>query len=431
MAIHSLAIGNPFPPRGTPPLKILHVTQGYSPAIGGTEWLVQRVSEELVETFRDDVTVFTTNCLNGEAFSNPRSPRLPLGWDEINGVRVRRFPVQSRISQLIRLPQALAYRLRLPFNEYLRAVSGGPVIAGFTKAIREFPADVIVASSFPLLHMFAALRAARDSGRPCVLHGGLHPEDGWGFDRAMIYRAIRQATYYIANTEFEAQHVISRGVSPDRVFVVGVGVDLKPFERVCAAEAKRRLGLEGRPVVGFIGQLGGHKGVDTLVRAMPAVWKAVPETALLIAGARTLFATHLEKMINQWPESDRKRLVLHYNFEHEEKPLLFAAVDVFAYPSGFESFGIAFLEAWAAGKPVIGCRRGAVPWVVHAGRDGLLIDYQDEEMLAEAIITMLENPRWAEALGEAGRKKTLARYTFPEIGRRFREIYLRAVRDEA
>jgi len=68
-----------------------------------------------------------------------------------------------------------------------------------------------------------------------------------------------------------------------------------------------------------------------------------------------------------------------------------------------------------------------VPWVVHAGRNGLLVDYQDERMLADAIITLLENPRWAEALGDAGRREMLARYTWPEIARRFREVYLRAL----
>ncbi len=81
-------------------MKILHVTQGYFPAIGGTEWLIQRLSEELVRQFGDEVTVFTTNCFNGEAFFSPQLPRLSTGWEEINGVKVRRFPVYSRISQL-------------------------------------------------------------------------------------------------------------------------------------------------------------------------------------------------------------------------------------------------------------------------------------------------------------------------------------------
>jgi glycosyltransferase involved in cell wall biosynthesis len=131
------------------------------------------------------------------------------------------------------------------------------------------------------------------------------------------------------------------------------------------------------------------------------------------------------------PEAYKKQVKLYYNFSNEEKPLLFAAVDVFAYPSGFESFGIAFLEAWAAGKPVIGCRAGAIPWVIDEGRDGLLVDYKNEEMLAEAIIELLKNSSWAKTLGNAGRQKVLSRYTWSKVAQKFREVYVEAIKQHS
>jgi glycosyltransferase involved in cell wall biosynthesis len=411
-------------------MKILHVTQGYTPAIGGTELLIQRVSEELVRQFGDEVTVFTTNCFNGEGFFNPKLPRLQPGDEEINGVKVRRFPVNSQISQMVRFPQKVAYRLRLPFNEHLRTISGGPIIPGLKKAIQEFPADIIAASSFPLLHMYAALNGARKSGRPCVLHGGIHPQDDWAFQRSRIYSAIQQSTYYLSNTKYEADYVIQQGVSPERVAVVGVGVDPEPFAQISSTQAKNYFGLKEQPVVGFIGQFGGHKGVDTLVQAMTIVWKIFPEVQLLLAGSKTMFAQKVENIIHQLPESYKKQVKLYYNFSNEEKPLLFSAVDVFAYPSGFESFGIAFLEAWAASKPVIGCRAGAIPWVIDEGRDGLLVDYKNQEMLAEAIIEFLKNSFWAKTLGDAGREKVLSRYTWSKVAQKFREVYVEAMRPD-
>ena len=193
-------------------MRVLHVTQGYAPAIGGTELLIQRVSEELVRQFGDEVTVFTTDCYSGEAFFTPGAPRLPVGWEERNGVRVRRFHVRTGPSRVARTIDKPLFACRVPGNQYVRALAGGPVIAGLTRAIRDAPADVIAASSFPLLHMFAALRAAEQSRRPCVLHGGLHPDDVWGFRRSMIFRAIRRADY-IANTAFEAGYVIATGVA--------------------------------------------------------------------------------------------------------------------------------------------------------------------------------------------------------------------------
>jgi glycosyltransferase involved in cell wall biosynthesis len=409
-------------------MRVLHVTQGYFPAIGGTEWLMQRVSEELVRQFGDQVTVFTTNCYSGEAFFTPRLPRLPVGREEINGVRVQRFPVHSNISRIFRYFQGIAYFLRFPGNQYLRAFAGGPIIPGLVKAIQEHKADVVAASSFPLLHMFAALKAAEESDRPCVLIGGLHPQDHWGFDRPMIYQAIRRATYYIAYTDFEAQFVISKGASPEKVVPVGVGVDPQPFERVSTCQAKQRLGVDcGQPLIGFIGQIGGFKGADTLVRAMPFVWQIFPDARLLVAGARTLFSDQLEKLIRRLPEADQEKIILRYNFANEEKPWLFNAADVIAYPSGYESFGISYLEAWSSHKPVIGCWRGAIPWVVQAGRDGLLVEFQNDKLLAEAINLLFENPKYARALGEAGYKKVLNRYTWPEIARRFRQVYQEAL----
>ena len=404
-------------------MKILHVVQGYAPALGGTEWLIQRVSEELVRQFGDEVTVFTTNTYSAEAFYSPRLPRLPVGWSELNGVRICRFPVRSRLSQALRWPQALAYRLRLPGNERWRALSGGPIIPGLAQAIAAQPADVVAASSFPLLHMFAALEGGRQSGRPVVLHGGLHPDDPWGFDRPMIYQAIRQASAYIANTQYEADYVIARGADPARVTAIGVGVDVARYTELTPTEAKAKLGLGDAPVVGFIGQQGRHKGLDTLLRAMRQVWQVVPEAQLVIAGARTLFSDFVDRDLAGWPEAQRRKVKLFYNFKESEKATLFRALDVFAYPSGYESFGIAYLEAWACGLPVIGCQRGAIPWVISSGRDGLLVQFQHDQQLADAIVLLLTNPAWGRLLGQVGYNKVIKHYNWPDIARRFREVY--------
>lgn len=405
-------------------MKILHVTQGYFPAIGGTEILMQRISEELVHQFGDEVTVFTTNCYNGEAFFTPNLSRMSVEDEMLNGVRVRRFPVKSRVSCFFRKVQSPFYRFRLPGNQYLRLLAGGPIIPGLQKAIEKTDADVIVASSFPLLHMFTALKAAHRSGRPCILDGGLHPQDDWGFNRPMIYDAIRSADAYIAYTHYEADYVIQRGASSGKVTVVGAGVDLEPFENRDTCQERQRLGLPvDVPLVGFIGQIGGHKGVDILLKAMSYVWQVVPQARLLIAGTKTLFSDELERILGEWNEEQRQKVFLRYNFPNEDKVSLFASLDVFAYPSGYESFGIAFVEAWAARKPVIGCWRGAVPWVVHPGRDGFLVGFQDADALANAIIVLLQNPQLRDTFGEAGYRKVVERYNWAEIARRFRTVY--------
>ena len=311
------------------PLRILHVVQGYAPAVGGTERVIQRLSEELVSQFGDDVTVFTSDCYSAEAFPRPGHPHLKPGIETCGGVSIRRFHVVRSLGPVLKPIQEVAFRLGLPLNQYLRTWYAGPIIPGLTEAVRAHPADVVVASSFPLRHMYQALRGARRGGRPCILVGGMHPEDRWGYDRGMIHRAIRQADLYIAYTGFEAEHVVAEGAPLENVEVIGLGVDPEPFDAVDPVAAKQALGFGEHPVVGFIGQLGVHKGVDTLLDAMPAIWARRPETRLLIAGSHTEFAAQIEARVAQYDPGSRRKVMLHYDFKEDEKPRLFSAIDAF------------------------------------------------------------------------------------------------------
>ena len=413
---------------GKRPLRILHVVQGYLPAVGGTERVIQRISEELVQQFGDQVTVFTTDAYSAEAFPRPKQPRLATGWSHSGGVAVRRFRTLRTFGPLLNQIQKIAWRTAFPFNQYARTLYGGPIVPELARTIAETPADIIAASSFPLAHMYAAQRGARASQRPCVFLGGLHPEDRWGYDRPQIYRAIRRVSRYIAYTGFEKRFVVERGVDQARVDVVPLGVDAEPFLAARSGEARRRFGIgAGGPVVGFVGQLGVHKGVATLIEAMPRIWARHPSAWLLIAGRRTTYSAQIDAMLTAFPEAARERTVRIEDFSDGLRPDLFAALDVLAYPSGYESFGLSFLEAWAAGKPVVGCRRGAIEDVVDEERDGLLVPYQDPVALADGVLRLLADPAWARALGAAGRRKVREEHTWPVVARRIRESYIEAL----
>jgi glycosyltransferase involved in cell wall biosynthesis len=412
-------------------MRILFITQGYLPALGGTELYMRRIAEELARLGKDTVTVFTTDGFSVEGFADPAAPRMPTGETDMGGVRVRRFAVARRASWLLRWPQAVAYRLRLPLNDRLRTLYQGPIVPGLARAIRAHPADVVSASSFPLLHMYTALHAAHASGRPCVLHGAVHPGDRWGYDRPMLRRALRAADGYLCNTEYEERWAIAQGARTDAVRVVPPGVDAEAIAGCSGEEARARLGLGAGPVVGFIGQFGGHKGLGTLLEAMAMVWGERPDAQLLLAGARTRYAPRLAQAVTQLPETHRAQVILRYDFAESDKPLLYNAIDVLASSSGFESFGITFLEAWAAGKPVIGCRGGAVEEVVRDGQDGLLVEYSDAGGLAKAILMLLNRQDIARRMGDTGRKKVRDRYSWTRAAGAYREALVQAVSRES
>jgi glycosyltransferase involved in cell wall biosynthesis len=404
-------------------MKILHVVQGYPPATGGTEEAFGHLSEQLVQQFGDEVSVFTTNCFGGDAFNRFGLPLMKAGTEAINGVKVRRFRVLRWISWLSKIPQYVAYKMKCKCSQYLRTLYQGPVIAGLGKAIRRSDADLVVASSFPLLHMYTALKAAKKAGKPVILVGGLHPEDAWSFDRPMIAKAMKAADVCIAYTGYEAGQILKKGVSDENIFTVGLGVDLQTNDLEVQADVRRHLGLKDGPVVGYIGQISAHKGVDLLINAMQLVWAQYPETQLLIAGARRPFAEKVEEMIVKLPEWQKNNIVTYYDFPDDEKASLYQALDVFVYPSRHESFGIAFLEAWNAQKPVIGFKVGAIPWVVDDEVNGLLVDGDDIGGLANAITRLIDSPELAHRLAENGNHKVFAQYSWPAVASQFHAVY--------
>ena len=414
-------------------MDILHVVHGYYPALGGSERLMQRISENLVAHCGDRVTVYTANGYNNEAFIDPSQPVLAPGEFELNGVRVRRFAVFNRLGKPLYHLQRLAYRFGLPGNQYLRTLYSGPILPGLRRCVEAFEGDVVAATAFPLLHMYTALSACKRAHKPIVFHGALHPLNVWGFDRPMIYRAIHQADAYIANSSYERDYLVETWQVPsDKITVIGVGVEATRFEQVDGSPVRQRYDLDDYPLVAFIGQQGRNKGIDTLILAMKKVWREMPEARLLIAGAATHFTSDLHHLIRtQLSSAEQIRLVHLNNFAEDEKPGLFAACDVFAYPSRYESFGIAFVEAWAAGKPVVGCKAGAVSSVVNDGVDGLLVPLDDPASLSLALLRLLKSPDLRRQMGRAGRDKVRRRYTWEVITPLWRQVYERVLDERA
>jgi glycosyltransferase involved in cell wall biosynthesis len=409
-------------------MNVLHVVHGYPPAIGGTEFLFQQISERLVAQYGDQVTVFTTNGYNPGMFVDPDQPTIPIREDEeINGVKVRRFPVNNRIAPHIESLQRTAFENDWPFNDVLRTLYHGPISWPMFDAILRAQADVVAASAFPLLHMYYAALARRFNRIPLVFYGALHPGHRWSYDRPIIYRAIAACDMYLAYTSFERDFVVAEGASPDKVRVASPGVDTGPFEDADGMALRRKFGWEGVPIVGFVGQQAAHKGIDTLFHAIRLVWRQLPEVRLIVAGGRTVYSEYLDAILETFLPQERARVQLIPNFTEEEKPQIFAACDVFVSPSGHESFGLTFVEAWAAGKPVIGCRSGAITAVIDEWQDGLLVSYQDVPQLAAAILELLADGELRERMGRRGREKILAQYTWDVAVARFRTTYAQVV----
>ena len=96
-------------------------------------------------------------------------------------------------------------------------------------------------------------------------------------------------------------------------------------------------------------------------------------------------------------------------------------------PSVYEGFGLPVAEAMACAVPVISTTGGALPEVV--GDAGLLVPPADDEALAEAILTLLQQPQLAQKLGRAGYQRVHRHFTWENAARKTVAVYREAIRD--
>jgi glycosyltransferase involved in cell wall biosynthesis len=104
-----------------------------------------------------------------------------------------------------------------------------------------------------------------------------------------------------------------------------------------------------------------------------------------------------------------------------------AAASVYAQPSRTDSFGIAYLEAWCYGAPVVGARAGGVPDVIRDGEDGLLVPFGNLDALAAALSRLLADESLARRLGASGRARVLRELTWDAAYSRARALYELAI----
>lgn len=147
----------------------------------------------------------------------------------------------------------------------------------------------------------------------------------------------------------------------------------------------------------FVGHLYPQKNFGTLVRAFARLRDSIPHRLIVVGRPRYKFEGELN-LIREVGMGDRVDF-LHY-VPNDDMPLIYNLADCFVYPSLYESFGLAQVEAMACGCPVIGANAGAIPEVT-AGT-ALLFDPHRPEDLAQAILKVTGEPEVRRDLVDRG-----------------------------
>jgi len=193
--------------------------------------------------------------------------------------------------------------------------------------------------------------------------------------------------------------------------------------------SERWLSKEARPHSILVGQ--GHypiKGLHLLLHAMPAVLRRFPQASVTVTGhspvegRQTAYSRHLRSLIKDLG------LEGHIQFAgpRSEVQMLehYRATAIVACPSVIENSPNSVAESMLLGVPVVAAHVGGVPDMLVPGQEGLTYQADAPYMLADAIVTLFENPEHAAALGARARQRALIRHDPTANAARTVEIYI-------
>lgn len=406
-------------------MKILHVTQNYFPSKGGTQHTMKKISEYLHAHYQDEVTVFTTNSYFGP--NSPMFEKIDVAEECINGVAIRRFSFLRSHKPALKIFTKTYMKMggkNLP--PAISELGAGPLSKSMKRAIGKFPVDVICASSVP--YNFANYGLYRNKfaqPKPFVLYGALHLSKE---QMNPIYlNRIKAADHYIANTEFEKTFLEKQGIDAQKITVAGAGIDLHDQGDlpVNVEKIKGELNIPlGDKILLCISRHESSKGLPLMLEAFEQLKKTGKNIHLIIAGAAGNYTQSLLAA-----EKKKHGLSVCTNISDSVKNEFLTIADMVVLPSSEESFGVVFLEAWRAKKPVIGAGIGAISTVIDENKNGLLFTPGDAKDLFEKINYLLENTELANAMGISGYKKVEQFYTWENIAALFRGAYCKAIED--
>lgn len=214
----------------------------------------------------------------------------------------------------------------------------------------------------------------------------------------------------------------ARGDRPPPVEVVTYGADLDAERRPDREAARVTLGLDpAQRVVGTVGNLTPKKDHRTLVEAFAGVARDRADVRLVVVGT----GPEQEQLLDLCRERGISDAVLFTGVRDDVADIL-AAFDVFVLSSLHEGLPIAMLEAMATGVPVVATRVGGIPEVISDGVDGLLVPPGDPTRLADAIVSVLDDPATRADLGSRGRRRA-EHFDLADAVRKTEAIYARVL----
>jgi phosphatidylinositol alpha-1,6-mannosyltransferase len=370
---------------------ILCITNDFGPRAGGIETFIIGLIERMP---KNSVIVYTSSQKDSEPFDR--------AWSENYGVEV------IRDKSTILLP---SFRVG-------RAVRR---IARERQITRAF-----FGAAAPLALLAQGLRRAGVTRIVSLTHGHeVWWAKLWPFSFAIhrIGAGTDHLTYLGNYTKSEISRALSQSAQ-DAMVRIAPGIDTNHFAPQSNSAALRdELGLTHKKVIVSVGRLVHRKGQDTLIEALPEILMHIPDAHLLFIGE----GPYKDYLVKRAAELQLSHAVTFIGrIQYADLPRYICVGDIFAMPSRsrlagleVEGLGIVYLEASACGLAVIGGKSGGAPDAVLEAETGFSVDGTSPHEVADAAITLLQDPVLASGMGSRGRQWIIDEWQWEVWSNRF------------
>lgn len=233
-----------------------------------------------------------------------------------------------------------------------------------------------------------------------------------------------------ANPDERADLIWRQHGEAAKICTIPPGVDVGLFRPQDRDACRRELGLANdERVLLFVGRIDQIKGIDTLVDAIEVMAKRGDRvTTLLVGGDLDPDGSPVGPLAQVEAEAVRRGIVGSIRFvgsqPQDRLPTFYSAADVTVVPSRYESFGLVAVESMACRTPVVASRAGGLRFTVEDGVTGYLVEPDDANGFADAIVRVLDDPALRLQLGECA-WESAQRFSWENVASSVVHVYRR------